>query len=1179
MSADLPALSKLIPFAVREAFSEPEQLLTAYFHESTVGLGIFDTEFRFLAINLALAQMNGIPPAAHLGKPCREVLKDFADKVEPELRRILAGEPPVVGLELSGLLPTRNEIGHWIANYFPIQDTDGRVKQIGVVVVEITEQKKLEESLVRLTARLQREKDRLQVLREIDTTLASNADIQRLFPAIVACIEKVIPYDLAGTWLYDRKDQVMRTAALDSRVGEVFREGEATPVAECMLGQSMLAEASKTFNHAELMTIPFPGARKLLEHGIKSVCSVPLITPKGSLGALGLGGRDDQAFSREDVALLSHAASSIALGLENALTNQALQQEKDRLQALREIDAALVAHLDLDKLLPAVSECLRRSVPHDYIGIHLYDESANVLRDYAPRCEITEKILPEDGVLPLDGSLAGQAFVERKTKVVNYAELANVPYAVAQRAIAQGVRSICFVPLITGKGTLGVLVLSSGNDLAFQREGVELLESGAAAIAQAVGNALAHRDLQQKKARLQALRDIDDILLSSLDLRQVLPAVSECLRRALPHDHVGICVYDERAKGLRDYAATSEIKRGVYPANGVLPLDGSLTGRHFVEGKSRVYDHAELVNVTFPQTRRALEAGILSSCFVPLATAKGRVGILTLSSHKDNAFRQEDLEFLEQVAAALAQTLQNALAHKALQEEKKRLQVLLNVSTALATNWNVQETFSTISAYLRRVLRQEYAAFLLLDKKSGLLVRQALDFPLGKGLCSALDVSAADGPEGMVLRERRSLTFPKEEMQRFHVEIADCLLAEGMRSLCSVPLLRPKGPLGVISLASTRADAFKPDDLALLNQVAAQLAVALENRRVSLEIETLKERLSAERKYLEGEIRTEPHFEEIIGQSPALKQTLRQVETVAGSDATVLILGETGTGKELIARAIHRSSGRRERAFIKLNCAAIPSGLLESELFGHERGAFTGAVTQKVGRLQLADRGTLFLDEIGEIPLELQPKLLRVLQDQEFERLGGTRTIKVDLRLISATNRDLAKSVSEGEFRSDLFYRLNVFPIRVPSLQERREDIPLLVRYFVRKYAARMARTIESIPNETMNALMEWPWPGNIRELENFIERCVILSQGPVLLAPPEELRGATGNATSADHTLENAEREHIISVLRESGGVISGAAGAANRLGLKRTTLQSMMHRLGIGREEYSGRSPKNPK
>jgi formate hydrogenlyase transcriptional activator len=418
--------------------------------------------------------------------------------------------------------------------------------------------------------------------------------------------------------------------------------------------------------------------------------------------------------------------------------------------------------------------------------------------------------------------------------------------------------------------------------------------------------------------------------------------------------------------------------------------------------------------------------------------------------------------------------------------------------------------------------------------------------------------------------------YSKEQLQGFEAEIAKNLVAEGLQSLCCVPLMRPKGPLGVFVLGSTRRDAFHEEDLGLIGQVAAQLAVAIENHRAAYEIEQLKQRLGEERKYLEGETKVEGHFAEIVGDSAALKQVLDQVTTVAPSDATVMILGETGTGKELVARAIHRLSRRKDKPFVKVNCAAIPTGLLESELFGHEKGAFTGAVNRKIGRMELADSGTLFLDEIGEIPLELQPKLLRVLQDQEFERLGSNHTIKVNVRLLAATNRDLNESIAKQQFRSDLFYRLHVFPIRVPALRERREDIPLLVRHFVRKFAQRMDRFIETVPKETMKALTEWNWPGNIRELENLMERSVILSEGSALRVPLSEMRSQGERRTELDHTLDGAERQHIIRVLRETGGIISGPDGAARRLGLKRTTLQSKMERLKITRQDYSGRRPR---
>jgi formate hydrogenlyase transcriptional activator len=507
-----------------------------------------------------------------------------------------------------------------------------------------------------------------------------------------------------------------------------------------------------------------------------------------------------------------------------------------------------------------------------------------------------------------------------------------------------------------------------------------------------------------------------------------------------------------------------------------------------------------------------------------------------------------------------------------LRQETSRLQMLTDVTSLLSSNWDVAQVFPRVSARLRRVLAQEFATFALHDAGTGLLVYQATDFPLSKGLMPTVQVSPSENPVGRSMRERKPMIFSKEQLQGFDDEVAKGLLAEGLQSLCCVPLMRPKGPLGVVVLGSTRSDAFRTEDVGLINQVASQLAVAIESHRTAAEIELLKQRLGEERRYLEGETHTEGQFPEIVGDSVALKQVFDQIATVAVSEATVLILGETGTGKELIAHAIHRMSRIKDGPFIKVNCAAIPTGLLESELFGHEKGAFTGAISRKIGRIELAHGGTLFLDEVGEISTELQPKLLRVLQDQEFERLGSNHTVKVKVRVVAATNRNLPESIAQGEFRSDLFYRLNVFPIRMPSLRERREDIPLLIRHFVHKFARRMDRYIETIPKETMRALMQWDWPGNVRELENLMERSVILSEGNALRVPLSELRTQSKTRNEeGDRTLDTAERQHIIRVLKETRGVLSGPEGAARRLGLKRTTLQSKMQRLGITRGDYS--------
>jgi formate hydrogenlyase transcriptional activator len=505
--------------------------------------------------------------------------------------------------------------------------------------------------------------------------------------------------------------------------------------------------------------------------------------------------------------------------------------------------------------------------------------------------------------------------------------------------------------------------------------------------------------------------------------------------------------------------------------------------------------------------------------------------------------------------------------------ERKRAQeaLLLQITNILVANLDVRRLFAAISASLRQVTPHEFASLALLQA-AGKELRVQVLYSYGKGAIAPEAVMPREGsPAAVVLASHKPLLINAVHLQDFPSEMTRGFVVEGVASACILPLVSRDQVLGTLNVGSRRELAFTQEDVTLLSQVASQIALAVDNALEFQRVAEVKEKLTEEKLYLEDELRTEYNFEEIVGESPSLKRVLKQVETVAPTEATVLILGETGTGKELIARAIHDLSPRRNRTFVKLNCAAIPSGLLESELFGHEKGAFTGAIAQKIGRAELAHLGTLFLDEVGDIPLELQPKLLRVLQEKEFERLGSTRTIPVDIRLVAATNRDLAQMVADRHFRSDLYYRLRVFPLRVPSLRERRQDIPLLVHYFAQKHARRMNKRIETIPPEAMQTLTLWDWPGNVRELENLIERAVILSQGPVLHVPLSELRPLVEvEPVPNSASLESAEREHILRVLRGTRGVIGGPHGAAARLGLKRTTLNSKMRKLGITREDF---------
>ncbi|HLI30781.1 MAG TPA: sigma 54-interacting transcriptional regulator [Terriglobia bacterium] len=505
------------------------------------------------------------------------------------------------------------------------------------------------------------------------------------------------------------------------------------------------------------------------------------------------------------------------------------------------------------------------------------------------------------------------------------------------------------------------------------------------------------------------------------------------------------------------------------------------------------------------------------------------------------------------------------------EHKKAEEALLLEITSVLLSNLDIRKLLAAISATVRQVMPHEYASLGLYDPQRKKLILHVLTSPDSLKLSTEEMLIPLDGtPGGWVFSTRQPLMLDRLDPKRFPNPTTQHLLDAGVKSGCWLPLISHGRVLGTLGVGSVREEACSAANLNLLSQVANQVALAIDNAVAFRQITELNDRLAEEKQYLEDELRTEYNFEEIVGQSALIKRVLKQVETVAPVGATVLILGETGTGKELIARAIHNLSERRERTFVKLNCAAIPAGLLESELFGHERGAFTGAIAQKIGRLELAHRGTLFLDEVGDLPPELQPKLLRAIQEREFERVGGTRTIPVDVRLVAATNQDLEQMVKEHRFRSDLYYRLKVFPIVIPPLRHRPEDIPILAHYFAQKHARRMNKRIDHIPPETLQLLSRYPWPGNVRELENFIERAVILSRGPALRIPVSELKPLVEpESPSTDSTLEDAEREHILRVLRETHGVIGGPHGAATRLGIKRTTLNFKMKKLGIKRDD----------
>jgi len=690
-------------------------------------------------------------------------------------------------------------------------------------------------------------------------------------------------------------------------------------------------------------------------------------------------------------------------------------------------------------------------------------------------------------------------------------------------------------------------------------------------------------DSDTTAAKYVALMEVSSVIASHGDLAELFDKLAECLHQLLGFHFLMVALHDEGRSVMRLHVLRSWRKQ-VDAKGREFPVEGSPSGEAWTTQAPRNCKSIEELR-RYPLVFELLaEHGVASFCSLPLTTAQRRMGAIAFGRSTEGGYSDEELEFGKLVASQVAVALDNALHYEeslALQQElareRDRLRLVLEVNNSVVSNLELDDLFQAISTSLRRVVRHDSASLMLPDPQSPDMLRiHLLDFPDGRGFLQRdMLLSINNTNPGKAFRTGEPILVGSGPGYVPFSSSNGLRLAEneGLRSSMVLPLAVNSGGacLGVLALGSRMAAAFTRDDLDFFRQVAQQIAIgvrnALEHRKLSENVA----RVSEQKSYLEDEIRAEQDFEDIVGSSPALRHVLQQVETVAPTDSTVLIEGETGTGKELIARAIHDRSTRRQRTFIKINCSAIPMGLLESELFGHEKGAFTGAIARKIGRFELAHQGTLFLDEIGDVPLELQPKLLRVLQEQEFERLGGNSTRKVDVRLIAATNRNLSEMAAQNIFRRDLFYRLNVFPIHLPALRERAEDIPLLARYFTSKYARRMNRPVQRIPVEALEAMTRYSWPGNVRELQNFIERAVILSSDGELRAPLSELKPSpeppSPAASEDSKTLRDMERQHILDALTKSKWVIGGPTGAAARLGMKRTSLLYRMEKLHISR------------
>ena len=665
----------------------------------------------------------------------------------------------------------------------------------------------------------------------------------------------------------------------------------------------------------------------------------------------------------------------------------AIELDIRRYAALLQMADAVSHHDDPAELFRELTPILQSVLDFDFINFALYDSSEEVMKlhvwDRSEWISDPRKVAVGEAAAGLVWKTQDQLYIEDLDQ--------EQRFELGLRWLREhNLQSYSVFPLTTARERLGALGFGSRTRHGFKPYDLQFLSRVAEMVALCVDSTVSQAALKEEKKRAQILLETESALASSLDLKQLLWAVSCSLQKIVAYDSGAIAYLDEALGLLRKHilpiSEDQPLSRGE-----ILDLADPLLGQAYRRQQAQILNQQDLRRADAADTGQLTRAGVRSLCLLPLATAKGRIGAFLLQSKRDAAFEVQQLPILSQVCSLIALALDNVLAHRHLHVQRERMQALARVNGLLAANWEVKEIFPKLSAHLRHVLHHEYASILYHEEKENRLIWQCMDFPLSKGFLKNPGISFDIGqaPAGKALIARAAMIFSRTEIEAFGTEFTSKLLAEGIKTLCCVPLTSFGGTIGTLNVASTREHAFSPEDSALLRQVAAQIAIAIENSRAVQQIEQLKDRLAEEKRYLEGEIRTEMHFEEIVGESPALAHVLEQVATVASSDATVLILGETGTGKELIARAIHRLSRRKDRGFIKLNCAAIPTGLLESELFGHEKGAFTGAVSQKIGRMEVAHEGSLFLDEIGEIPLELQPKLRRVLQDLEFERLGG----------------------------------------------------------------------------------------------------------------------------------------------------------------------------------------------
>ena len=885
--------------------------------------------------------------------------------------------------------------------------------------------------------------------------------------------------------------------------------------------------------------------------------------------------------------------------MENGRRNTEVLASAERYRTLLEINNAIITNLTQESLLHAICEALQKVLPVYRAALNLYDPDTDTIRIHALSTHWNSDYFRVGVLMNRKDSHSGWVLDHQQPLICRDIE-ADIQYPIERRLLDEGIQSYCVVPLILGGTSIGTLNIGSDEKGRYSEEDAKFLHEVANQVALAIGNmksyqeiAELNRKVEHAAERYRTLLEINNAIVTNLDQEALPHAISIALRRVIPFHRAAFTLYDPKTEMFR-----------------FLAIEGTRGSTHFRAGlefrreesiSAWVFDHQRPAvcrdlkrEQKYVNDRQLLAEGLNSYCVVPLIIGGKSIGTLNIASETASQYSETDAEFLCELGSQVALAVSNMTSYEEIaalntrvERTAERYRTLLEVNNTLITQLTRETLLRSILEILHRVVRLNGAAIAIYNPRKETFRYFLLETTLSSDHFRAgVEFDSKDSISSWVCAHQRGVVRGdlEKEQQYANDRLA---VAAGIACDCIVPLIIGGKSIGTLNIGSGEKNQYSEADRELLQEVGNQIALAVANMLSYEEIGELKARLEEENVYLQEEIRTDHNFEEIVGNSPALLAVLRKVEQVAATDSTVLIYGETGTGKELIARAIHDRGDRKNRPLVKVNCSAISAGLVESELFGHVKGAFTGALERHVGRFELADGGTIFLDEIGELPLGTQVKLLRVLQEREFEPVGSNRPVQVDVRVIAATNRNLEDSIRAGEFRADLFYRLNVFPIEVPPLRERASDIPQLAMFFLARYSKKFGKQIEGMPQSTLERLIRYGWPGNIRELQNIIERAVILSPNSVLelksdLVPvlagadspvpreksPEAISYGADVPSSA--TLEDIERAHILEILNQTRGVVEGPRGAAKILGLHPNTLRHRMRKLGLKRTTY---------